>query len=384
MRRDVPPIVGVALILVALGAVQLVYWRALVTEDRATLRGGGGGGGAEVELTRGLPGVIVETVAGEGEPGWRDGVGSNALFDGPAAVATGFDGAVYVADSRNHVIRMVSPEGRVSTIAGSPGEPGYVDGPRGEARFFAPAGVAVGWDGSLFVADTGNQRIRRISRGGMVSTFAGAATPTDEIGRAVGGHRDGGAGEAQFRYPVGLAVSGDGSVYVADAGNRCLRRISPGGEVTTLAVAGEGALQSPTGVCLTSDGRVWVADTGGHRLWSGPREGPLRPWEGEAGDAGQGFAPAGMAALRDASGEERVYVSDSVGGGLWRIQAAGLRLMAGRLGADSPFQDGRGDLAAFSQPAGIASGGERELYVADFGNQRIRRVTLSPAAKERD
>lgn len=386
MRKEVPPLLGVALILIALAAAQLLYWRALMTEKKLLSPGGGGGGGtgAKADLPGGLPDVTVDTAAGQGDPGYRDGSALNALFDGPAALALAPDGAVYVADSRNHVIRMVSSGGQVSTVAGGPGEPGCADGSRAEARFSAPAGVVVGRDGSLFVADTGNHRIRRIDRDGTVCTYAGTMTPTDDLGREVGGYLDGPAAQAQFRYPVGLAIDPAGSVYVADAGNRCVRRISPGGEVATLAVKGKDSLQSPTGVCLTSDGRIWVADTSGHRLWNGLKGRPLAPWPGNATDAGKGFAPAGIAALREASSQECVYVADSAAGGLWRIDSGRLTLIAGRPEAGVSFQDGAGDVAAFNCPAGLASGAASALYVADFGNQRIRRVTLPPAAKEKD
>jgi len=386
MRKEVSPLVGVVLILAALAAVQAFYWRGLTIEERMKPpeSEGGGRGGAEADRPRGRRDVVVETVAGRGEAGDRDGAAMDALFDGPAAIAVARGGAVYVADSRNHAIRMISPGGRVSTVAGAPGMSGYADGLGAEARFSAPAGVAAGPGGSVFVADTGNHRLRRVGADGIVSTYAGAATPTDDLGSEVGGHRDGPAAQAQFRYPVGLAMEPSGSIYVADAGNGCVRRISRGGEVTTLPVEGDESLQSPTEVCLTSDGRLWVADTSGHRLWTGPKEGPLRPWPGDAAEAGEDFAPAGIAAVGGASGGERVYVADSDGGCLWRIEGDRLRPVAGEQQAEDAFRDGRGDVARFKRPAGLAGGPAGRLYVADFGNERIRRVRLPGAAKERD
>jgi len=386
MRKEVPPLLGVVLILAALAAVQALYWRGLLIEESQSLlpRGGGGGGAAQADQPTGLPDVIVETVAGLGDAGHRDGLPVEALFDGPAAVAAARDGALYVADSRNHAIRMISPTGRVSTVAGRPGVSGYADGVGVHARFSAPAGAARRPDGTLLVADTGNHRLRRLGSDGIVSTYAGAATPTDDLGRELGGHRDGPAAQAQFRYPVGLAVDPSGSVYVADAGNGCVRRISPAGEVTTLPVKGDASLQSPTQVCLTSDGSLWVADTSGHGLWTGPKAGPLTAWSGDATGAGERFAPAGIVAVQGASGGESLYLADAAGGCLWRIDGDRLALIAGGQQAEVPFQDGGGDVARFDHPAGLTRGPAGTFYVADFGNERIRRVIPPRAAKERD
>ncbi|MCJ7751402.1 MAG: SMP-30/gluconolactonase/LRE family protein [Armatimonadetes bacterium] len=386
MRKEVSPLVGVVLILAALATVQGLYWRGLLIEEKlgSPRSGGGGGGGAEASLPTGLPDVIVETVAGGDDGGHRDGLAMEALFDGPAAVAAARDGALYVADSRNHVIRMISPVGRVSTVAGRAGTSGYADGVGADARLSAPAGVAWRPDGSLVVADTGNHRLRILRSDGTVSTYAGAATPTDDLGRELGGYRDGPAAQAQFRYPVGLAVDRSGAVYVADAGNGCVRRISPDGEVTTLPVAGEASLQNPTEVCLTSDGTLWVADTAAHGLWTGPKAGPLTPWPGDATGPGEGFAPAGIVAVQGASGGERLYLADSAGGCLWRIDGAGLAPIAGEQDSVDSFRDGGGDVARFNRPAGLTCGPAGTFYVADFGNERIRRVIPPRAAKERD
>jgi hypothetical protein len=378
MKREVSPLLAVVAILVALTAVQVWYWRNLMTSPRVeppkTPRGGGGRGGGGEGGPAGLSEVLVETLAGGAEPGHRDGPSRSARFDGPTAVAVGADGSVYVADSRNHCIREISPGGAVSTAAGQAGRAGYRDGRGTQALFSAPAGLAVAGDGSLLVADTGNHRIRKVTPGGLVSSLAGSATPRDELGREVGGYRDGPACEARFRYPMGLAVASSGAVYVADAGNHCVRRIAAG-QVTTLPVAG-GAMKAPAELALVGD-QLWVADTAGSALWVGPEAGPLRPWQ--ASDAGPRFAkPAGLAAVAAGRGEPRLYAADSGSQCIFQVEADRLVLVAGQ-GNPSPagWQDGAGDAAQFAVPAGMANGGDGTIYVADFGNNRVRRLVLT-------
>jgi len=308
----------------------------------------------------------VETLAGDGGPGCRDGRGREARFDGPAAVAVDSAGTVFVADSRNHVIRSISPEGEVTALAGGAGESGYRDGPAGEARFSAPAGVAVSPDGSVLVADTGNHVIRRIARDGTVSTFAGAETERDDPGRALGGYREGPASVAEFRYPVGLAVDRGGTVYVADAGNGRLRRIS-GGQVTTVEVTGE--LEAPTEVAA-ADGRLWVSDSSG-TIWSGPATGPLSKIE-----VGEELSkPAGIAVTSEDGPTPTVYLAQSGNNSVWRLREGRLDLLAGTSGSGGR-EDGTGDRARFQGPAGIAWAPDGALYVADFGNSCVRKVTV--------
>jgi len=384
MKKDVPPLLGVALILAVLATVLVLYWRVLLREETRGAGGGGMGGSRSpggVAAPAGLREVEVETVAGQTQAGYRDGPAAQALFSGPAAVAVAGD-TVYIADSRNHAVRALR-DGQVTTIAGGAAEPGYADG-RGEAaRLSAPAGIAVGPSGTIFIADTGNHRIRRISPDGAVSTYAGAATPKDDLGGELGGYLDGPAAAAQFRYPVGLAVDGDGTLYVADAGNHAVRRIPPGGVVTTIPV--EGKLESPTAVCLTRDGAIWVSDTPGGILWTGPTAGPLRRWQGEGEGVEGSFAPAGIALAADGAGPDRLYVADSASNCIFRLDADRLTLVAGQGGAQtSSSVDGGGDVARFLCPAGLAAAGGRVIYLADCGNNLIRRVDLSAMGAHRE
>ena len=172
----------------------------------------------------------VSTIAGdpEGRSGYTDGQGAEARFCIPGAVAVDSDGNVLVADSHNHCIRKVAPDGTVSTLAGTPEEAGCQDGPAHEAGFNSPQGVAVDLEGNVFVADTCNGTIRKISREGAVSTLAGSA-------EGESGHVDGAGDTARFDAPVGLAVDADGTIVVADNENQSIRKVTPEGVVSTLA-----------------------------------------------------------------------------------------------------------------------------------------------------
>jgi len=376
LKREASPTIAVIAILATLTVIQVLYWRGLIGGPQPfggpSARGPAGGPSQEPPPT-GRADAIVTTLAGGAEAGYRDGPLAAALFDGPADVAADRAGRVLVADSRNHCVRVITPE-RVATLAGRPGEPGLADGPAEQARFFAPAGLAVAPDGGVLVADTGNHRIRRIAPDGTVSTYAGAASPRDDLGRELGGLRDGRASEAQFRYPVGVAVDESGTVYVADAGNGRVRMISPEGVVSSLSSQGE--LAAPTHVTVAPGGRLWVADTGAGALWSGPRQGPLVR-AAELGEAGEATAPAGMAAVVR-GGRTQVYVADAASHCIWRVGEDGVALVAGQQAPGEPGRvDGPGDRARFSGPAGLAVGLGGALLVADFGGHSVRRVELA-------
>ena len=136
-------------------------------------------------------------------------------------------GNVYVADTGNNTIRKITPAGVVSTLAGMAGSSGSADGTGSAARFYYPFGVAVDGSGNVYVADTYNNTIRKITPAGVVSTLAGTAGSS--------GSADGTGSAAQFYYPCGVAVDGSGNVYVADTDNYTIRKITPAGVVSTLA-----------------------------------------------------------------------------------------------------------------------------------------------------
>ncbi|MEO6995372.1 MAG: hypothetical protein ABI273_17335 [Lacunisphaera sp.] len=169
----------------------------------------------------------IATLAGQAPSGDRDGTGSAARFRALQAIAVDTAGNVYVADSTSHTIRKITAGGVVTTLAGRAGVSGSADGTGGAARFSSPTGVAVDGGGNVYVADSGNNTIRKITAVGLVTTFAGLAGNV--------GSTDGTGSVARFFGPHGVAVDGMGNVYVADANNYTIRKITAAGVTTTLA-----------------------------------------------------------------------------------------------------------------------------------------------------
>ena len=212
----------------------------------------------------------VSTLAGS-QYGFADGQRMAAKFYEPRGVAVDSTGIVFVTDTENHRIRKIDNRGRVSTLAGD-GSAGFADG-RGTSAFFnGPLGIAVDKAGNIYVADIGNHRIRKIDSNGMVYTLAGSG-PSDHQG---GGFADGPGTATKFCWPYDVAVDKAGNVYVADTSNNRIRKIDSKGNVSTLAgngtdgfIDGQGTVaqfSAPKGIVLDSAGNLYVADTNNHRI----------------------------------------------------------------------------------------------------------------------
>jgi DNA-binding beta-propeller fold protein YncE len=313
----------------------------------------------------------VSTLAGDGAPGARDdATGAQSRFGDPFGVAVDRDGNAFVADAgASNKIRKITAQGAVTTLAG--GAEGYADGAGASASFSTPSGLAIDQDGNVYVADTGNNRIRKITPEGSVSTVAGSGAA---------GSRDGSAREAQFDAPLGVAVDTHGNVYVADTYNDRIRLVSSAGEVKTLAGAGapgyadgdagSARFDTPCGVAVMPSGVIVVADTGNDRLRRVTPAGQVTTVYLKAQDQTpvELSSPLGLAATRD----NYLYVTEQDRGRVWQIAPDDTaRLVAG---AGSGFADGGGQSARFNQPAGIAVDRAGSLYVADAANYIVRKI----------
>jgi hypothetical protein len=210
------------------------------------------------------PGGVVTTLAGAaGIAGASDGTGASAGFRYPGGIASDGAGNVYVADTYNNTVRKVTPAGVVSTIAGTPGIAGATDGTGAAASFYLPVGIVVNAAGTIYVAEYGNDTVRAISPAGVVTTLAGAGGAAGSV--------DGTGSVARFNLPQGIALDGSGNIILADSGNSTIRKISPAGVVTTLAGtagvsgAANGALTAatfwtPLDVVVDGTGDIYVVD----------------------------------------------------------------------------------------------------------------------------
>lgn len=283
---------------------------------------------------------IVTTFTGIGEVGNIDGDRLTATFNSPTGICTDDNGNFYVADFLNHIIRKIDSEGTVTTFAGS-GQPGYADGFAEEAQFNFPRGIAIDASGNLFVGDSWNHRIRKITPDGNVTTYAGGGS---DIGpNSKGSYFDGSSDQARFFTPCGVACDLFGNVYVADALNHRIRKIDSSGNVTTIAGSSDSGwnnggfsdgdyksvlLNTPTELCISFDEEIYFCDTFGNRVRKISPDGNVTT---VAGDGTPGF------------------------------------------------MDGEGTLSKFNYPRGIVlDNAENKIYVIDSKNFKVRLIITNP------
>ena len=321
------------------------------------------------------PDRTVTTVAGRpGGMGHRDGTGEDAWLNWPKGMAVDRDGNIFVVDRDNHCIRRITPDGVVTTVAGVPGKSGLANGPGDQALFFEPEDIDVDRDGALYVADSGNGAIRKIDPTGVVSTLTSPVT----------GYRDGPAIEARFRWPRSLAVDAEGSIFVADTRNYVVRRISVDGNVSTVAgragarghvdgSAAEARFTALSGIAVDGDGVIYVCDSSNHSVRKITPDGIVSTLAG-TGDWGAVDGPGSEALLHnpdaialDATGN--VYVtSDRL---IRRISPTGdVTTVNGASLID-------GEFAEWGELGGLAIDQAGNLYVADTQHGRIIRGRLS-------
>ena len=344
----------------------------------------------------------VTTVAGRvGEWGDTDGAGANSRFNNPQGLAADAAANVYVADRDNHAIRKITPDGVVSTLAGSAAPSGTDDGRGTDARFFRPSGIAVDGEGNLFVSDTRNFTIRKVTPAGAVSTLAGQG------GEA--GSTNGPRASARFASPLGITVDGPGNVYVADFDLHVIRKISTSGVVTTFAgqvgapgtADGNGASGRffyPAGLAIDNDGNLYVGDSHSLTIRRITPGGIVTTVAGLADRPGTSDGPGATARFNSVHGvavdrSGNVYATDDAyvqnsaatgyvkpapSGTVRRIDRMGVvTTIAGRSSEAPGNADGVGAAARFASPSGIVADRAGTLYVADPPASTVRKITPS-------
>jgi sugar lactone lactonase YvrE len=311
----------------------------------------------------------VSTFAGSSE-GFENGTGTAALFNRPTAVATDAAGNVYVSDSFNSVIRKITPDGVSSTLAGS-GTFGYADGPAATAQFYVPSGLAVDAAGNVFVADLGNNMIRKISPTGVVSTFAGNGSA---------GYSDGTGTSSTFNAPTGVALDAAGNLYVTDSGNSLIRQITPAGAVTTvvgnrLAAFANGigtaaSLNKPSGIAFDAAGNMYVTEPLNKAIRKIAKDYTVTTFTGGLDSVSLAI---GKPQAINIDANNNIYIADGNGRILKINKDKILTVLAGKTGGTGST-DGDGSTALFNSPQGVASDTQGNVYIADYNNNRIRKI----------
>jgi len=343
-------------------------------------------GGAGSDVTSNINSVVVNckttaivtTFAGSGNFGSSNGLGAAASFNNPNGIAVDTAGNAYVADSHSQLIRKISPAGLVSTFAGS-GAKGSNNGDSSSASFSSPLGVAVDANGYVYVAEHDSHLIRKISPQGVVTTLAGGGS---------GGYVNGVGTAARFNHPTGVAVDASGNVFVSDYYNSVIRKITPAGVVTTFAGSGirgtsdgvgaNARFYMPVSVAIDISGNLYVTDQFSHLI---RKISPAGVVSTIAGNGGPGRVdgvrrsasfnmPSGIAV--DALGN--LFVADRENHTIRRITPSGyVSTIAGN--GNIGKTDGSGPAARFYHPQGIAVDASGNIYVGDADNNLVRKIT---------
>ena len=316
----------------------------------------------------------VTTIAGSGSGSadFADGIGILAQFQYPYNATVDNNGNIIITDSNNSRIRKISTTGVVSTIAGS--NLGFADGIGTSAQFFVPCGVAVDVSGNIFIADRNNHRIRKITTTNIVSTIAGS----------VGGFADGIGSLAKFNAPSGIAIDISGNIFIADAGNNRIRKISTSGVVTTISgsTAGynDGAISTarfnyPTGVAVDITGNLYIADPGNNRIRKISTTGIVSTLAGNGNNGttdGVGTLAEFNYPIGIAVSSGNIFVADTNNNRIRKITSTGI--VTTFAGSSSGYVDGTGTNAKFYSPYGLTIDAEGNIIVVDSGNNRIRKI----------
>jgi sugar lactone lactonase YvrE len=329
----------------------------------------------------------VRTVFGSGRPALTDATGKRASFNQPFGMCLDGKGNLYVADSENHCVRRISPDGVVSTFAGN-GEKGTVDGSARKARFNTPSGVRSDGKGNLFVFSYEENSIRIVGPGATVRSLVKSREE---------GYRDGSLVEARIRAPRGLVFDSHGNIFFTDCWNHRIRKITPEGIVSTLAGGGptgveakatwrdgvgtEARFFAPCGLAVDKEDNLYVADAENHRIRKITPAAVVTTiaGSGSSGEEGRGFADGPVAQSRlntptelQVTDDGTVYFSDTYGNRIRKISPEGIVSTVAGTG-EAGLQDGPTDKAQLNYPRGIVVDGTTILF-ADFNNHVVRAI----------
>lgn len=314
----------------------------------------------------------VSTFAGA-NAGSTNGTIENALFKKPQNVIFDATGNFFIADSGNHQIRKITPAGVVSTFAGS--TLGFANGLGSLAMFNEPIGMVLDATGNLYVVDSSNNKIRKISPVGLVSTFAGSTLGSEDNNVGI---------LAKFNNPNGITIDATGNLYVTERSK--IRKISPSGAVTTFAGSDSGFVDAtgldakfdgPRGIIIDNAGNFLVTDSGNHKIRKITPLGVVTTFAGSVIGFQDGTLETAMfnfptGLVQDVAGN--IYVADVQNHSIRKISTTGQ--VSTIAGSTNGSQDGPGANAKFSFPSGITINTLGNLFISDFGNNKIRKIVI--------
>jgi DNA-binding beta-propeller fold protein YncE len=325
-------------------------------------------------------GCQVKTIAGTGEKGLKDGPALSALFNKPIRLSQKSDGTIVIADIYNNAIRTLGTDGRVTTICGT-GEPGSIDGHAKTSPLAHPHAVAVGLDGKVYIGEASGRRLRVIDLVGNLSTLAGSGEK---------GYRDGKGKEAMFNTILSIAIDLQGNILACDIANNRIRKITPDGLVTSIAGTGEWGYKDgkaseaiflmPMDLCVDKKGNIYIAGIGNHCIRKIDSKGVVTTIAGKPGVVGYVDGEAGKSLFYQPHGiavneKGDVFVADMLNHAIRKITPAGFTTtLAGTREID--FKDGMGKDARFNRPAGVMIYRDGSIIVADLDNHSLRKITF--------
>lgn len=370
-----------ALLTLACLAVACSGKKDAITPDGGNSNNNNNNSGGNTITVKNPKSATVSTYAG-GTVGFADNVGLAAQFNDIESIIIDASGALYVADYKNNRVRKIVAQadaGNVTTLAGT----GVLGGDDGDAltaaTLSAPQALAIAADGSIYVSENGYVNIRKIS-GGNVSTFAGTGLP---------GFKDGNAADAQFNHVDGMCIDASGNIYIADTNNNRIRKITTAGVVSTFAGsgtagntngAGAGAsFNQPYGIVMDKSGNLYVTEVNNHDIRKIAADGTVSTYVGSGqtglvngtGTAARLNYPMGLAI----DGDGTLYVADSGNNSIRRVTTGGVTTTLAGIGIAGAV-DGDSDSAEFKSPNGVAVDASGNVYVADNGNSKIRKIAV--------